>query len=69
MISGIDGLQDTLKEMSEGKISHKVFQNASAQAKAAVEVLQQIKDGQTPKDEAIVPFEPITKENLSKYMQ
>ncbi|RUV09973.1 sugar ABC transporter substrate-binding protein, partial [Mesorhizobium sp. M1A.F.Ca.IN.022.04.1.1] len=69
LISGIDGLQDTLKAIVDGDIAHSVFQNASAQADAAVKVVEEIKAGKTPKDETIVPFEPITKENVNKYLK
>lgn len=68
LISGIDGLQDTLKAIVDGGIAHTVFQNATAQAKAAVEVLEKIKAGDTIPAETVVPFEPITKENVDKYM-
>jgi len=68
LISGIDGLQDTLAALIEGDIAQTVFQNATAQAKAAVTVIEDIKGGKTVPSETIVPFEPITKENVSKYL-
>jgi inositol transport system substrate-binding protein len=68
LISGIDGLQDTLKAVADGDIAHTVFQNATAQAKAAVQVIEDMKAGKPAPGETIVPFEPITKENVAKYM-
>ncbi|GLR46113.1 hypothetical protein GCM10007880_66310 [Mesorhizobium amorphae] len=69
LISGIDGLQDTLKSIVDGAVAHTVFQNATAQAKAAVAVLEKIKAGETVPEETIVPFEPITKDNVKNYIQ
>jgi inositol transport system substrate-binding protein len=69
LISGIDGLQDTLKAIVDGDIAHTVFQNATAQAKAGVGVLEEIKAGKEVPGETIVPFEPITKENVAKYLK
>jgi inositol transport system substrate-binding protein len=46
-----------------------VFQNAAAQAKAAVVVLGKIRSGEEVPEKTIVPFEPITKDNVADYMK
>lgn len=69
LISGVDGMPDMLQAIADGTASHSVFQNASAQAAAAVEVLALIRAGGEVPAETIVPFEPITAENVAAYMQ
>jgi inositol transport system substrate-binding protein len=68
LISGVDGLQDTLKALVEGDVAQTIFQNATAQAKAAVAVIEDIKAGRPAPAETIVPFESITAENVAKYL-
>lgn len=68
LIAGVDGMPDMLKAITDGSASFTVFQNASAQAKAAVEVLDKIRTGGEVPEKTIVPFEPITKDNVNEYM-
>ena len=67
LISGIDGLPDTVKAVADGDIAQTIFQNAQAEAQAAIDVIEDIKAGKPAPKEKIVPFEPITKDNVSKY--
>jgi inositol transport system substrate-binding protein len=66
-ITGIDGLPDTVKAVIDGDISQTIFQNADAEAQAAIGILEEIKAGKPAPKEKIVPFEPITKDNADKY--
>ena len=68
MVSGVDGTPDALKAIQTGEMSQSIFQNAKGQAKAAFEVVEDIKAGKTPPAEKLVPFESITKDNVQKYM-
>ncbi len=68
MVSGVDGTPDALKAIQNGEMSQSIFQNAKGQAKAAFEVVEDIKAGKTPTAEKLVPFESITKDNVQKYM-
>jgi len=68
MVSGVDGTPDALKAIQNGEMSQSIFQNAKGQAKAAFEVVEDIKAGKTPPAEKLVPFESITKDNVQKYM-
>lgn len=68
MISGVDGTPDALKAIQNGEMAQSIFQNAKGQAKAAFEVVEEIKAGKTPPAEKLVPFESITKDNVQKYM-
>ncbi|MBB3315904.1 inositol transport system substrate-binding protein [Rhizobium sp. BK181] len=69
MISGVDGVPDALNAIKAGEMSQTIFQNAGGQAKAAFEVVEGIKKGETPPAEKLVPFESITKDNVDQYMK
>ncbi|MFK0382455.1 sugar ABC transporter substrate-binding protein [Agrobacterium sp. NPDC090273] len=69
MISGVDGVPDALNAIKAGEMSQTIFQNAAGQAKAAFEVVEGIKKGETPPAEKLVPFESITKDNVDQYMK
>ncbi|MEZ2128678.1 MULTISPECIES: sugar ABC transporter substrate-binding protein [unclassified Sinorhizobium] len=69
MISGVDGVPDALTAIKAGEMSQTIFQNAGGQAKAAFEVVEGIKKGETPPAEMLVPFESITKDNVGQYMK
>ena len=68
MISGVDGVPDALKAIEDGDMTQSIFQNAKGQAKAAFEVVEDIKNGKPAPAEKLVPFESITKDNVKKYM-
>lgn len=68
LISGIDGLPDTLKAVADGDIAQTIFQNAKAEADAAFSVLEDIKAGKPAPKEKLVPFEPVTKDNVNQYL-
>lgn len=68
LITGVDGSDDGLKAVSEGYMAQTVLQDAKGQAQAAHEVLDKLSSGETPDSEVIVPFQSITKENVSEYM-
>ena len=67
MISGIDGRPDAVKAIADGDMSQSVFQNAVGQAKAAFEVVEDLKNGKPAPEEKLVPFESITKDNVKDY--
>ena len=69
LITGIDGLPDTIKAVSTGEIAQTIFQNAKGEADACVKLLEDLAAGKPAPKEVIVPFEPITKDNVAKYMQ
>jgi inositol transport system substrate-binding protein len=68
VISGIDGTPDAVKAIKEGEMAQSIFQNAKGQAKAAFEVVSDLKSGKPAPEEKLVPFESITKDNVQKYM-
>lgn len=69
LIAGVDGMPDMLAAIADGTASFSVFQNAAAQAKAAVVVIGKIRAGAEVPEKTIIPFEPITKDNVAQYMK
>lgn len=68
---GLDGSDAALSSILSGELSMSVLQNARAQAKAGAQVFAQIRDGADPAsiEDIYVPFEIITKENVSEFKQ
>lgn len=67
LISGVDGTDEAIQAVMDGYMAQTVLQDAPGQAAACVEVLEQIKAGETPGTEIIVPFQSITKDNVADY--
>jgi len=70
-VIGLDGSPDALASVAAGELSMTVLQNPRAQAKAGVEVFAKIRDGVDPTtiDDVFVPFEIITIDNVSDFME
>jgi inositol transport system substrate-binding protein len=67
VVTGVDATSDALKFIEEGRLDMTVFQNGGAQGRGGVQAaLKLIKGEQVPKFVEI-PFEPVTKENYTKY--
>lgn len=69
LITGVDGSDDGLKAVKDGYMCQTVLQDAAGQAKATHEVLEKLKNGETPDKEVIVPFQSITKDNVDEYLK
>ncbi|TIX90869.1 sugar ABC transporter substrate-binding protein [Rhizobium sp. P44RR-XXIV] len=69
MISGVDGVPDSLNAIKAGDMTQTIFQNAAGQAKAAFDVVEGLKKGEPAPAEKLVPFESITKDNVAQYMK
>ena len=67
LISGVDGSDDGLQAVADGFMAQTVLQDAPGQAKACHEVLELLKNGETPEKEVIVPFQSVTKDNVADY--
>lgn len=66
---GLDGSDDALAAIKSGELTMSVLQDARGQAQAAVEVFKQLRDG-TPAaqiEDANVPFQTITSENVTEF--
>ncbi|WP_246849719.1 substrate-binding domain-containing protein [Rubellimicrobium arenae] len=68
VIAGIDGTADALGQMQAGDLDVTVFHNAAGQAQKAVEAAGAMMRGEPVEPVTWVPFELVTQENLSSYM-
>ena len=66
-VIGIDAIADALSAVEEGKLIATVFQDASAQAKKALEVAVAAARGENTESEYFIDFKLITKENVAEY--
>lgn len=67
LISGVDGTDEAVQAVADGYMAQTVLQDAPGQAEACLGVLEQLKAGETPESEVIVPFQSITKDNVADY--
>lgn len=67
LISGVDGTDEAVQAVADGYMAQTVLQDAPGQAEACLSVLEQLKAGETPESEVIVPFQSITKDNVADY--
>lgn len=68
LISGIDGTQEACLAIKNGELAQSVYQNAAAQAQAAYQVVQNLRQGTKPPREVLVPFESITSDTVDNYL-
>lgn len=67
IVMGIDGSADGLAAVEDGSVTATVFQDAVGQGRAAIETAKKVLDGETVPKVVDLPFELVTKENLSDY--
>lgn len=66
-VTGIDANPDAIEAIREGTMAMTVFQDAKAQAREAFRLAMKVRDGEPLPDESIIPFTPITAENVDEY--
>ena len=66
-ISAIDMSDDVAKCIADGSIANSVFQDAIGQGKGAVEYADKILKGESVETYIDIPYELVTKDNLSDY--
>lgn len=69
LVSGVDGTDDALTAIKAGEMAQSVFQDGSGQAKAAFDIIQDIKAGKDAPEERIIPFQSITIENVDSFIK
>lgn len=69
LVSGVDGQKEALQAIQAGEMSQTIFQDTDGMGKACFEVIQSIKKGETPPKEIMVPFKPVTKDNINEYVK
>jgi ABC-type sugar transport system substrate-binding protein len=68
-VGGIDGNQDALKAIRDGRMEVTVFKNFWLQAYTATEAAAKFLDGQKLEDLILVDLAAITKDNVEEYIQ
>jgi inositol transport system substrate-binding protein len=69
VVVGIDSIADALQAVKDGRLDATVFQDARGQATAALETALNIVRKRPYKRETYIPFQLITRENVSKYVK
>ena len=67
-VIGIDAIPDALKAVSEGKMVGTVFQDAKGQGTMAVDLAVQLVQGKTVQHDNYIPFQLVTKDNITNFM-
>ncbi|GAB3043734.1 sugar ABC transporter substrate-binding protein [Spirosoma pulveris] len=69
IVVSIDAIPDALQAVKKGTLDATVFQNAEQQGSKAIETAIKAAKGQPFDKETLVPFQLVTKDNLSKFMK
>lgn len=67
LITGVDGTDDAITAVADGFMAQTVLQDAVGQAQAAFDTAKKLIAGEKTENEVIVPFKPITKDNVAEY--
>ena len=68
LVAGIDATPDALAAVKAGELAVTVFQNAPAQGRGAIETAMKLAHGEPVPALVWVPFELVTRDNLSDYL-
>lgn len=68
LIAGIDGTTEAKQNVKNDTFAITVLQDAEAQASTALQAALDLIEGKKLDKEIIIPFKPITKENVDKYL-
>jgi len=69
IVVSIDAIPDALQAVKNGTLDATIFQNAEQQGAKAIETAIKIIKGQPYDKETLVPFELVTKENVTNYLK
>lgn len=69
IVVSIDAIPDALQAVKKGTLDATVFQNAEQQGSKAIETAIKAAKGQPYDKETLVPFQLVTKANLSKFLK
>ncbi|MFD0714584.1 substrate-binding domain-containing protein [Paenibacillus sp. GCM10027626] len=67
-VVGVDGVNDALKAVKDGKMIATVYQNAKSQGEKVIELAIQAAKGEQIDKKYEIPFELVTSENVDKYL-
>ncbi len=68
-VIGIDAIQDALKAVKEGKLCATVFQDSRGQGALSLEIAVKLIQKQKVNHTNYIPFQLVTKDNLSNFMK
>lgn len=68
LVTGVDATDAALKALQEGTLSQTVKQDAAGQGEGAVAMIMSFIQGNAPKDNTIIPYQSITKENIAQFV-
>jgi inositol transport system substrate-binding protein len=68
-VIGIDGIAQALTAVKEGRLDATVFQDAAGQGKGSVEAAILLAKKQPCPKETMIPFQLITRDNLSQFLK
>ena len=68
VVAGVDGTPDALAAIKAGDMDASVFQNSEGQGTQAVDTILKLIKGEEVDRVITIPFEAITKDNLSEYI-
>ena len=69
IVVSIDAIPDALQAVKKGTLDATIFQNAEQQGAKAIETAIKAAKGQAYDKETIIPFQLVTKDNLSKFLK
>jgi len=69
LVFGIDGDEDALQAVADGRLEGTVFQDAEAQARQAVYCAIDLAKNKEVHKEYVIPFKPVTKDNIKDYLK
>lgn len=69
VIIGVDGSEAGLKAVKDGTMTATVFQDAVGQGKAAMQLAAKVLAGEKVDKEVKIPFQLVTKKNLSDFLK
>lgn len=69
VVVGVDSIADALQAVKDGRLDATVFQDARAQAGAAVETAVKLIRKQPVEKQVYIPFQLVTRENVEQYMR
>ena len=68
VVVGVDAIADALEAVRQGRLDATVYQDASGQGTAAVDTAAQIVRHQPYKNQVLIPFQLVTRDNVGTYL-
>ncbi len=68
IVVSIDAIPDALQSVKKGELDATIFQNAQQQGSKAIETALKIARGQSYDQKTVIPFQLVTKENVTTFL-